>query len=73
MSDLERWHQFFCNGKPWTVARRTSSDSRHTGLFFRRGDRTRVLLFTRGALPSDRELESLGEEVLSVLLQRAVE
>jgi len=46
--------------------------SRQTGLRFRRGDEIRFLGFTQGALPSDRELESMGDEVFYVFLMRAV-
>lgn len=72
MSNAERWHEFIGNGTTWSVARCASSRSERTGLCFRHGDETRFLVFTRGAMPSDRELESMGEEVLGVLLQRAV-
>ncbi len=72
MSDSEESHQFFCNGKTWGVARHAPKQSRQTGLLFRRGEETRFLVFTRGALPADRELQSMSEEVLCVLLRRAV-
>ena len=73
MNDSEQWHQFISNGKTWDVARHTPKESRQTGLHFRRGKETRFLMFTRGALPSDRELDSMTEEVLCLLLRRAVE
>ena len=72
MSDSGSWHEFLCNGKTWTVARHTTVQSKQTGLCFRRGAEMRFLVFTRGALPSDRELHSMSEEVLCALLQRAV-
>lgn len=72
MSDTERLHEFFCSGTTWTVARSNAIQSKRTGLCFCRGDEMRFLAFTRGALPSDRELSSMSEEVLCVLLQRAV-
>ena len=62
---------FLCGGKQWTVARQMTASSIHTGLSFRRGDKRRLLVFTRGALPNDRELRSMSNEVLCVLLQRA--
>jgi len=46
--------------------------SRQTGLCFSRDGETRFLVFTRGALPSDRELQAMSEEVLCVLLLRAM-
>jgi hypothetical protein len=72
MVDSGTWHQFVCNGKSWTVARRTKTEEKQTGLCFRRDSETRFLVFTRGALPSDRELQSMSEEVLCALLQRSV-
>ena len=60
------------DAKVWTVMRSTSSPSRHeTGLRFVHQRETRFLAFTRGALPSDRELDTMSEEVLRVLLERA--
>jgi hypothetical protein len=72
MSHSEVSHEFFCAGKTWTVARSNGLHSKQTGLWFSRGNDVRFLLFTRGALPSDRELRAMSEEVLCVLLQRAV-
>ena len=72
MIDSGSWHDFLCGGKTWTVARCTTVQPTRTGLCFRRGGETRFLVFTRGALPSDRELESMSKEVLCVLLERAV-
>ena len=58
--------------KMWTVKRCAASPSRHEiGLYFVHDREERFLVFTRGALPSDRELQTMGEEVLSVLLDRA--
>ena len=65
-------HEFLCDGSTWTVVCQTTVHSKQTGLCFRRGDEMRFLVFTRGALPSDRELDSMSEEVLCALLQRAV-
>jgi len=72
MSDSKRSHEFFCSGRTWTVERRTALQTKQTGLCFCRGAETRFLAFTRGALPSDHELSSMSEEVLCVLLRRAV-
>jgi hypothetical protein len=72
MSDTEKPHEFLCNGKTWTVARSATAPSKQAGLRFRRGSEVRFLVFTRGALPNDRELRSMSEEVLCILLQRAV-
>jgi hypothetical protein len=72
MTDAARSRVFVCDGKAWTVGRHATTQSTQTGLWFRRNDGTRFLVFTRGALPTDRELQSMGEEVLCVLLQRAV-
>lgn len=70
-SDLGIWHEFLCAGSKWAVARRTKEMSTETGLRFRRDGTTRFLAFTRGAMPSDRELQSMSEEVLEVFLLRA--
>jgi hypothetical protein len=72
MSDTGESHEFLCAGQKWMVSRHTTVQSRQTGLRFRRAGETRFLVFTRGALPSDRELRSMSEEVLCALLQRAV-
>jgi hypothetical protein len=72
VSDVGGRHEFLCAGKTWSVTRHTSLKSRHTGLSFGRDDETRFLEFTQGALPSDRELKSMSEEVLCVFLLRAV-
>lgn len=72
MSHSELSHQFSCNGKAWAVARRTAEQSQRTGLCFRRGEETRFLIFTRGAMPNDRELATMSGEVLCTLLWRAV-
>jgi hypothetical protein len=72
MSDTGKGHEFLCEGKTWTVARSTTVPSQQAGLCFRRDSETRFLAFTRGALPSDRELRAMSEEVLCTLLQRAV-
>jgi hypothetical protein len=75
MGCTEGWHEFMCEGKAWTVARRGGARRgavpERSGLCFRGGGQTRFLIFTRGALPSDRELHSMSEEVLCVLLRRA--
>jgi hypothetical protein len=58
--------------KTWTVSRCAGSASRHeTGLYFVHEKEERFLVFTRGALPSDQELETMGDEVLCVFLDRA--
>ena len=72
MADPPTSRDFLCEGKTWTVVRDTTAQSRQTGLRFSRAGETRFLVFTRGALPSDRELQSVSEEVLCVLLRRAV-
>jgi hypothetical protein len=72
MSDSPKWHKFFCEGRTWTVTRRATQRSKQTGLCFRRDGETRFLAFSRGALPSDRELQSMSEAVLCALLHRAV-
>ena len=72
MTGAAKARDFLCDGKAWTVARHAATQSSETGLCFRQGRATRFLAFTRGALPSDRELHSLSAEVLGVLLQRAV-
>ena len=63
----------FCrDAKTWTVKRCAASPSRHEiGLYFVHDKRERFLVFTRGALPSDRELQMMSDEVLIVLLDRA--
>jgi hypothetical protein len=66
------WHEFRSGGNTWVVAQQTTVPAGRTGLCFRRGEETRFLPFTRGALPSDRELHTMSEEVLNVLLQRAI-
>lgn len=65
-------HEFLCAEQKWSVTRHSDVQSRHTGLRFRRDGETRFLGFTNGALPSDRELDSMSEEVLCVFLLRAV-
>ena len=72
IGDIGKWHQFLCGRKTWNVARSVAGQSRQAGLCFRRDGDVRFLMFTRGALPSDPELSSMSEEVLCVLLQRAV-
>jgi len=72
MADVPKSREFLCDGKAWTVVRDTTARSRQTGLCFNRAEETRFLVFTRGALPSDRELQTVSEEVLCVLLRRAV-
>ena len=60
------------DAKIWTVRRCVASAARHEiGLYFAHEKEERFLVFTRGALPSDRELQTMSEEVLSVLLDRA--
>lgn len=72
MSDTATSRDFLCEGRTWTVVRQTTVQSKQTGLRFRQRGETRFLVFTRGALPSDRELQSMGEEVLCALLRRAM-
>lgn len=63
---------FALESRRWTVVRRTTSSSRHeTGLQFVHDRETRFLVFTRGAMPSESELQTMSEEVLRVLLERA--
>ena len=69
--ELDR-HEFLCAGQKWSVTRDSDVPLKQTGLRFRRDGETRFLWFTNGALPSDRELESMSEEVLCVFLLRAV-
>lgn len=58
--------------KTWTVTRCAASGARHeTGLLFVHDQQERFLVFTRGALPSEKELQTMSEEVLSALLDRA--
>ena len=64
--------QFSRDDQNWTVERRTPSGRRHeTGLQFVHKGEKRLLVFTLGALPSERELGTMSEEVLRVLLGRA--
>lgn len=70
-SDSGMWHQFLCDGKTWRVTLRIAVQSRQTGLCFRRRGEMRFQAFSRGVLPSDRELQSMSDEVLCALLQRA--
>ena len=72
MHDSGVRHDVLCDGKTWTVARLKAGQSKQKGLCFRSGGEVRFLVFSRGALPSDRELESMSEEVLHALLRRAV-
>ncbi len=72
MTDSGEWREFHCGGKRWSVARRATAQSSRTGLYFRGDGDTRFLVFTRGTLPSDRELHRMSEEVLCALLLRAV-
>ena len=72
MTDVVKARRFLCGGKTWTVVRRARAQSRQTGLCFRQDGETRFLVFTLGALPSDRELQLMSEEVLCALLRRAV-
>ena len=63
---------FYRATKRWTVTGQSGASSRReTGLQFVHGGRRRFLVFTRGALPSDRELRAMSDEVLCVLLERA--
>jgi hypothetical protein len=64
-------HEFLCAGETWFVSRHTSAESSRTGLRFGRAGETRFLPFTQGALPSDRELDSMTVEVLRIFLLRA--
>jgi hypothetical protein len=65
-------HVFCKDDKTWTVTLMTDSPSRHeTGLSFVHECEKRFLVFTRGALPSARELGNMSDEVLGVLLRRA--
>jgi hypothetical protein len=63
---------FYCDGRTWTVVRQLMAQSGQTGLCFQQGGQARFVSFTRGALPDDRELRRMSEEVLCVLLRRAV-
>jgi hypothetical protein len=72
MTEEARSHDFLCDGKTWTVVLQATAQTRQTGLCFRQDGETRFLVFTRGALPNDRELQSMSEEVLCALLRRAV-
>jgi len=72
MTDSGEWREFSCEGKRWIVVRSTAAQSRQAGLYFDSDGDTRFLAFTRGALPSDGGLQLLSEEVLCVLLRRAV-
>jgi hypothetical protein len=62
---------FLCDGKQWDVERSVSARSAQTGLLFHSGGQTRFLPLTRGTLPTDRELSSITDTVLCVLLQRS--
>jgi hypothetical protein len=73
--------EFTCEGKRWTVRRDTGSrpwpggvypPGGQPGLYFHSDGDTRFLAFSRGTLPSDRDLQSMSEEVLCALLRRAV-
>ncbi len=72
MTDPAKQREFSCEGKRWIVVRLTAAQSRQAGLDFHSDGDTRFLAFTRGALPSDGDLQSLSEEVLRALLRRAV-
>ena len=71
MKSVGRWRVFFYHGKAWTVVRRTGGASGDSGLLFRRGGESRFLAFSRSALPTDRELEAMSDEVLTVFRQRS--
>lgn len=68
---VNRPHGFLCDGKSWTVERYTPPQSKQTGLRFRLGEQKRFLLLSRGTLPTEREMFSITDDVLRVLLQRA--
>ena len=72
MTDAGREREFLCGGRKWRVAPRAMRQLGQTGLCFRCEGRTRFLAFTRGALSNAHELDSTSDEVLRVLLLRAV-
>jgi hypothetical protein len=63
--------EFLCDGKRWTVARKVGAGSRDSRLLFHRDGQYRSLMFSRSGVPSERELQSMSEEVLCALLRRA--
>lgn len=82
MPDLRKPREFPCGEQTWRVVRHAStqqskptdkdaSSSKQTGLYFECDGATRFLAFTRGAMPSENDLNSMSEEVLCVLLRRA--
>ena len=72
MTDRVPSREFLCGGRTWRVTTRAMPERGQTGLYFRCDSDTRFLAFTRGALSSARELDSMSDEVLRVLLLRAV-
>ncbi len=64
-------HRFLCDGKSWTVERYTPPQSKQIGLRFRLGGQKRFLLLSRGTLPTEREMSSITDDVLRVLMHRA--
>lgn len=72
MTDSRNCHEFRCDGKTWTVTRRRGLGQNQKGLHFCQGANARFLVFPRGAMPSDAELQGMSEEVFRVLLRRAV-
>ena len=71
MTDRLRSREFFCGGRTWHVAPRATPEPGQTGLCFHCDSERRFLAFTRGALSSASELDSMSDEVLRVLLLRA--
>lgn len=82
MSDVRKPREFPCGEQRWRVKRFAAAQQskqtnvegpppKRTGLYFECGDVTRFLAFTRGAMPSENDLNSMSDEVLCVLLRRA--
>jgi hypothetical protein len=63
--------EFLSEGKKWTVVRTTSAHLGGSTLCFRSDGECRSLKFSGGTVPGEEELQSMTEEVLCALVQRA--
>jgi hypothetical protein len=71
MTEWITCREFLCDGRRWTVERKVAAGSRITGLLFYRDEQYRSLAFSHSGVPSEKELQSMSEEVLCALLRRA--
>ena len=81
MPEMRQPREFPCGEQRWTVVRHAATQQnkpsdqneslKQTGLYFECDGVTKFLAFTRGAMPSENDLNSMSEEVLCVLLRRA--